>query len=99
MRKLFSSVARRNASTASASATPPRRPGRRLGVVQVSITLPHLPPEMDGFRIAQMSDLHLEPCTKEKDIQKAVDMCNALKPDLVALTGDFMTYTARHADR
>jgi uncharacterized protein len=99
MRRLFSAAARRHSSVASANPTHSRNAGRRLGVAQISITLPHLPPAMDGFRIAQMSDLHLEPWTKEKHIQKAVAMCNALKPDLVALTGDFMTFTARHADR
>ncbi|MDZ4288770.1 MAG: metallophosphoesterase [Prosthecobacter sp.] len=70
---------------------------KRLQVERVEITLPSLPPGLDGFRIVQLSDLHLEPFTTLEDIEKAVDACNALKPDLIALTGDFVTDTARPA--
>ncbi len=66
-------------------------------VVRVSITLPHLPPGLDGFRIAQVSDLHLEPYTRPRHILRMVDACNALNPDLVAMTGDFVTYTSKPA--
>ncbi|HSI63918.1 MAG TPA: metallophosphoesterase [Candidatus Saccharimonadia bacterium] len=66
-------------------------------VVRVSVELPHLPPEMDGFRIAQISDLHLEPYTTPRQIERVVKLCNSLKPDLVAMTGDFVTYNARPA--
>lgn len=68
---------------------------RRLKVARVSFRLPHLPPALDGFRIAQISDLHLEPFTKARHIQETIDACNALGPDLVAMTGDFVTNTAR----
>lgn len=69
----------------------------KLRVTRVSVVLPHLPPALDGFRIVQISDLHLEPFTKAKQIQETVDACNALAPDLVAMTGDFVTNTARPA--
>lgn len=61
--------------------------------------LPNLPPDMDGFRIVQISDLHLEPWTKERHIQATVDTCNALKPDLIAITGDFVTHSVRSIGR
>jgi uncharacterized protein len=70
---------------------------RNLKLERVEITLPNLPPGLDGFRIGQLSDLHLEPYTTEADIQRAIDMCNGLKPDLIALTGDFVTDTAEPA--
>lgn len=69
----------------------------RLLIERVEILVPGLPPAMDGFRIAQLSDLHLEPFTKADDILQSVLASNALKPDLVALTGDFVTHTARPA--
>lgn len=50
---------------------------------------------MDGFRIAQISDLHLEPFTTVEDIYEGVVACNALQPDLVAMTGDFVTHQTR----
>jgi len=68
-----------------------------LRVSRVAVVLPHLPAALDGFRIAQLSDLHLEPFTKARDIEETVARCNALRPDLVALTGDFVTNTARPA--
>ncbi|HYF35682.1 MAG TPA: metallophosphoesterase [Prosthecobacter sp.] len=70
---------------------------RNLKLERVEIILPNLPPALDGFRIGQLSDLHLEPFTTEADIQKAVEMCNGLNPDLITLTGDFVTDTAEAA--
>lgn len=80
------------ASANSGDAAPERR---RLRVARISIDLPHLPPALDGFRIAQISDLHLEPFTKARHIHETVDTCNALAPDLVAMTGDFVTNNTR----
>lgn len=68
-------------------------------VVRVSVDLPNLPPQMDGFRIAQISDLHLEPYTTARQIARVVKLCNSLQPDLVAMTGDFVTYNARPAGK
>lgn len=70
---------------------------RRLKITRVSVVLPHLPPGMDGFRIVQISDLHLEPFTKPRQIADMVAACNALRPDLVAMTGDFVTNNAKPA--
>jgi predicted MPP superfamily phosphohydrolase len=55
------------------------------------IALPHLPQAFEGFRIAQMSDFHIGPFMPFEQIQKYVAMTNALKPDLIVLTGDFVT--------
>jgi predicted MPP superfamily phosphohydrolase len=75
----------------------PGAPRPRLRVTRVASLLPHLPVGLHGFRIVQLSDLHLEPFTKPRHIERAVAACNALRPDLVALTGDFVTNTARPA--
>jgi len=56
------------------------------------ITLRRLPKAFDGFRIAQLSDIHIGPFMPAEDIRKYVAMVNQLKPDLVALTGDFVTW-------
>jgi predicted MPP superfamily phosphohydrolase len=68
-------------------------------IVRVSVELPNLPPQMDGFRIAQISDLHLEPYTTTRQIARVVKLCNSIQPDLVAMTGDFVTYNARPAGK
>ncbi|MCC6883106.1 MAG: metallophosphoesterase [Verrucomicrobiales bacterium] len=66
----------------------------RLKVTRLEVALPHLPPALDGFRMVQISDLHLEPFTKPKHILQVVAACTALAPDLVVMTGDFVTHSA-----
>jgi predicted MPP superfamily phosphohydrolase len=45
----------------------------------------------DGFRIAQLSDFHYDDLFSVTPLRKAVDIVNKLEPDLVVLTGDFVT--------
>jgi hypothetical protein len=56
------------------------------------IRLPALPAAFEGFRIAQISDIHIGPFMPAEDIRRCVEMVNRLKPDLIALTGDFVTW-------
>jgi hypothetical protein len=56
------------------------------------INLRRLPRAFDGFRIAQLSDIHIGPFMPAEEIRSYVDKINRLKPDLVALTGDFVTW-------
>lgn len=60
----------------------------RLVVRRIEVTLPGLPPEMDGFTILQLSDLHLDLVHGREWLQAVVDRANALRPDLIAITGD-----------
>jgi len=56
------------------------------------IKLPRLPPAFHGFRIAQLSDIHIGPFMSEAEIRRVVRVANDLKPDLFVLTGDFVTW-------
>jgi len=58
----------------------------------VPVKLSRLPREFHGFRIAQLSDIHIGPFMPASDVRRVVDMTNALKPDLVVLTGDYITW-------
>lgn len=58
----------------------------------VRMKLPRLPKEFHGFRIVQLSDFHIGPFMTSSDIRHVVEMTNALKPDLIVLTGDFITW-------
>jgi len=62
-----------------------------IGVDRVGIRLQRLPEAFDGLKIAQLSDLHYGPFTGAREIGAAADHVNALTPDLVLLTGDFIT--------
>jgi predicted MPP superfamily phosphohydrolase len=55
------------------------------------IVVPDLDPAHDGLRVAQLSDLHVGPLTPVERIRAAIDEANRFRPDLVALTGDYLT--------
>jgi hypothetical protein len=63
-----------------------------LEVTRQRIRLRRLPKAFDGFRIAQLSDIHIGPFMSAEEVRKYVAICNQQKPDLVALTGDFITW-------
>ena len=59
-------------------------------VVRVDVPLAGLPPALHGFRIAQISDVHVGPTIRRPYVQAVVRRVNALNPDLVAVTGDLV---------
>lgn len=58
------------------------------GVVEVDIPIDGLPADLHGFRIAQITDLHVGPTIRRGYLQRIVVKVNALQADLVAITGD-----------
>lgn len=65
----------------------------QIVVERVTLPIRHLPPQADGFKIAVLSDFHAG-ATERGLLRKAVQITNALRPDVVALIGD---YVDRHA--
>lgn len=63
----------------------------RPNLVSIEIPLSRLPESWDGFRIAQLSDLHYDDTFSVIPLRKAIDLVNRLQPDLVVVTGDFIT--------
>jgi len=61
---------------------------RRPRVVRVTVPIADLPTDLAGFRILQLSDLHIGPTIRRPFVDAVVDRANALRPDLVAVTGD-----------
>ena len=57
------------------------------------VRLPRWPRQLDGFRIAQLSDVHLGPTIGSSYIGHIVAKTNALKPDIVCITGDLVDGT------
>jgi len=55
------------------------------------VFLPGLPRAFDGFRIAQISDIHMDEFTEAFFVRDVVNRVNSLNPDAVFLTGDFVT--------
>ena len=61
-------------------------------VVRQRVRLARLPTAFDGFRIAQLSDVHMGPFANASYIRRCVAITNELQPDLVVLTGDFIAW-------
>ncbi len=63
-----------------------------LEVVPQTIRLPRLPRAFEGFRICQLSDIHIGPFMTAEQIRKYAAIANAQKADMIVLTGDFVTF-------
>lgn len=63
------------------------------GVRVETITVGHLPEEVDGMTIALLADLHADGITRADRIRRIVQRTNSLNPDLVVIAGDFVDGT------
>ncbi|MFT4266787.1 MAG: metallophosphoesterase [Xenophilus sp.] len=63
---------------------------RTAAVRRVQVPIEGLPPQLHGFTIAQLSDLHVGPTIRQRYLQRIVDAVNALRADMVAITGDLV---------
>lgn len=61
------------------------------------IRLARLPRELDGLRVVQLSDIHHSPFTGREQIERAIALANSLEPDIVALTGDYVSHEREYA--
>jgi predicted MPP superfamily phosphohydrolase len=75
-----------------------RRMGSDFEITKHRIRLDVLPAALNGFRIVQLTDIHLGVFLPEFLLRQAVQMVNELEPDLVALTGDFVTYSRAYIE-
>lgn len=60
------------------------------GVVDIEISLARIGSSIDGFRIVQITDLHVGNTIGRSFVQDVVDRANAAAPDLIAITGDLV---------
>jgi predicted MPP superfamily phosphohydrolase len=72
------------AAVALRSATGPAQ------IHEVPVKLARLPSALSGLTIAQITDLHVGPTIREREVRRVVEQTNALRPDLVAITGDLV---------
>ncbi|HEY3257193.1 MAG TPA: metallophosphoesterase [Polyangiaceae bacterium] len=64
---------------------------RFVQIRRIELPIAGLPAEFDGYRIAQLSDLHVGSFDPKSRALEWVALSNALEPDLVAVTGDLVT--------
>jgi predicted MPP superfamily phosphohydrolase len=70
-----------------ATALEPNRPR----VVRKDIALRRWPERLEGFTIALLSDFHFDPYFSVHPIEASISIVNRLAPDLIVLTGDFVS--------
>jgi predicted MPP superfamily phosphohydrolase len=63
---------------------------REFRIRPIGVTLPGLPPELDGLRIALVSDLHVGTFTNGQIVKRVVEETSRLDADLVLLPGDLI---------
>src|SRR5918997_5462848 len=68
-----------------------------LSIEHTRIQLNRLPEAFDGFRVVQLSDIHHGPFSDREQIEQAVETANRLKPDIIALTGDYISKERHYA--
>ena len=61
-------------------------------VTRRRVRLARLPKPFEGFRIAQLSDIHISPFMLADEIRRCVAITNQLKPDLVVMSGDYLLW-------
>ena len=63
---------------------------RTAQVVTIEVPIAGLPEALQGFRIVQISDIHVGPTIKHSYLQSVVEAVNRLRPDVIAITGDLV---------
>lgn len=64
-----------------------------LSVKRMMLPISNLPPSLEGLKILQFSDLHLHPRVPNFFLASLIKKINALKPDVIVFTGDFLCYS------
>src|SRR5271155_5828930 len=75
-----------------------QRMGSGFEITNHRIRLEVLPEAFRGFRIIQLTDIHHGVFLPGDILRYVVEMVNELEPDLVALTGDFVTYSRAYIE-
>ena len=60
-------------------------------VVPIDIAVPGLASSFEGFKIAQISDIHTDDSMNQKKLAKIVSLVDRQQPDVIAITGDFFS--------
>jgi len=66
-------------------------------VVENKLLIHNLPRSLEGYKIVQISDMHLGRWYSNKPLQKAYEIVDSLSPDLIVFTGDLVNYATSEA--
>jgi uncharacterized protein len=66
-------------------------------IEDVAVRLNKLPATLDGFRIVQISDIHVGLFVSEFELSRALTLIKEARPDAIVMTGDLVDHDARYA--
>jgi len=65
-----------------------------IDIETVALKLPRLHPAFDGFRLTQISDIHMGGWMDGEQFRHVIELVKGTRPDLIVITGDFIEYTS-----
>ena len=68
-----------------------------LAIERQRIYLRRWPKALDGLRVVHLSDFHYGPIVNPRHLERAIEAANDLAPDLIALTGDYISHDRSYA--
>jgi len=69
---------------------------REIEVTRHTVTLRNLPSAFDGFRVVHLTDIHHSKYVSFNAVYRMVALSNRQRPDLVFLTGDYVTWSKKY---
>lgn len=70
----------------------------KYSVSRVKLKIKNLPSEFEGFKVAQISDIHSGTFDSVKQVEKGINLINEQKPDLFLFTGDLVNFNKDEID-
>ena len=67
-------------------------------IEEVVVKIPNWPKALEGYTIAQISDVHVGAFTGERELAEGLELIRRVKPDLVVATGDLVDHESVDAD-
>jgi uncharacterized protein len=71
---------------------------RSIGITRLQVRMSNLPSQLEGLRIAQISDVHMGRIVRGSRLERIVTMVNDMHPDLIVITGDLVDAEALHME-
>lgn len=65
-------------------------------IERIPLYYPNLHPDLEGIKILQLSDIHLSKVVSRPYVRHCIQMANQLKPDIILLTGDYVTRVKKY---
>jgi uncharacterized protein len=75
-------------------------PSESLSIETVTFAIANLPISLNGIKVVQLSDFHYDGLMLSSELlDQAIEFTNRVKPDLIVLTGDFVTHSPKPIQR